>query len=233
MKLLEMPFTTYYHKFVVIEADVLTERCSAVLKVKETDCYALCSSYCSKAGELCFHILSIGSDWNDCSRGLRYKKMLGEFAMHEVIDCEARVAEDQDAYLHKNDPYQEKEDDETDDGVLKCRLDARLDDIRDPYRPDAVEVGILDENSLYTYHMRITGVKGLFAVGILLETPEDKSIDAGEKIYALAYSGSTGNHLLAVFAGDKFTDDEQKVMDYLLKMSDKMGLDFNGVSIKN
>ena len=46
----ELKFTEYYHQFITIEVDELTELLKDNIKVEEEDCYALCSSYCNKDG---------------------------------------------------------------------------------------------------------------------------------------------------------------------------------------
>ena len=84
MKVSDYFFTDYYHKYITIEADFLTEKLKKEIKVHEDDCYALCSSYLDEEGYLNFNVLSIGPSWAECTRGLKKKSMLGSFGIDEV-----------------------------------------------------------------------------------------------------------------------------------------------------
>ena len=69
MLLREYKFTDYYHQFVTIEVDELTDSLKDNIKVTNEDCYALCSSYCGRDGLLEFNVLAIGPSWEKCTKG--------------------------------------------------------------------------------------------------------------------------------------------------------------------
>ena len=208
----EYNFTDYYHKYITIEADELTEQLNDIVKITEKDCYVLCSSYCDEEGLIHFNVLSVGQSWERCTRGLKNKKMLGDFTIDEVYYKTMRVA---------------------DEDVLKSREDARLDEIRDVYYPDVVYAGMIHDLSMYEYPMRITGIKGPFLVGALLEEPKDAiGVHEGEPVYALPYLND-GVRLFALFAGEHLDAEQKKVMNQLIQETNEIGIDFHGISLKN
>lgn len=229
----EYNFTDYYHKYVTIEADELTANLNSVIKVKEKDCYALCSSYIDKEGYVRFNVLSIGESWEHCTRGLKNKKMLGEFGIDEVFYKEMRIAETDYAMVEKNQAFIEKHDRLIDEDILKCREDQRLDSLRDSYYPDVVYVGMFYDLNISEYAMRITSIKGPFLVGDLLEEPQyEMGIHEGEPVYALPYMND-GLRLFALFGGKKLDKEQKKVMNQLIQETNEIGIDFNGISLKN
>ena len=65
----ELYFNDYYHQYLVIEADTLTEKLSDKIEVCEDDCFVVCSTHINEEGLLQFHVLSIGNDWENCKKG--------------------------------------------------------------------------------------------------------------------------------------------------------------------
>ena len=229
----EYRFTEYYHKFVTIEADELTANLNCHLKITEKDCYALCSSYCDEEGFIRFNVLSIGESWEHCTRGLKNKHMLGEFGIDEVFRKEMRIAETDYEMLQKNQAFLEEKDKNVDEDVLKIRMDARLDDVRDAYYPDIVYVGMIHDLAMYEYPMTVTGIKGPFLVGTLMEEPEQAmGVHEGEPVYVLPYMAE-GIHLFALFGGSHLDDEQTKAMDRIIQETNEAGIDFNGISLKN
>lgn len=234
MRLGEIRLNDYYHQYITIEADDLTDLLKDEISVKEEDCFALCSSYCGRDGLLEFNVLSIGDSWENCTKGLRLNKMLGIFTIDQVFDCEARLVEPNARMIKKNAPFLEMVDDGWDEDILSTRLDSRLDDLRDPFYPDVVMTGIILENQIMEYMMRITGVKGPFLVGKLEEEPnEDIGLHYDDSIFALAYVTGQECRLFALFAGENLSEDEIAVRDRIIQEMDKIGIRFNGVSLKN
>lgn len=230
----EYLFTEYYHSFVTIEADELTAKLSGVIKITEKDCYCLCSCYVDEEGLICFSVLSVGESWEKCTRGLRRKQMLGTFTIDEVYAKEMRVANSEYSMIKKNTQFLEEKERSVDEDVIKARLDQRLDFLRDPYYPDVVYVGILDDISLHEYAMKITGVKGPFLMGEMLEEPmEEVDIHEGDTIYTLPYIGPDGFHLLTLFGGTKMDPEDKKTMNEIIRKTANYGFDFHGLSLKN
>lgn len=230
----ELKLTEYYHQFITIEVDELTELLKDNIKVEEDDCYALCSSYCNKDGLLEFNVLAIGPTWEKCTKGLRSKKMLGTFTIDQVFECEARVADASPLMVEKNTKYINEKDEGVNEEVLATRLDERLDDLRDTFYPDVVYTGVIFNHFIMEYPMRITGVKGPFLVGKLDEEPDEKTgLHYDDPIYALPYMQEKKTRLFALFAGDDLSEDEIKIRDKIIDEMNKYGISFNGISIRS
>lgn len=229
----EYRFTEYYHKFVTIEADELTDNLKCRLKVTDKDCYALCSSYCDEEGFVRFNVLSIGESWEHCTRGLKSKKMLGEFGIDEVFYKEMRVAETDYLMIQKNQAFVEEKEAGVDEDVMHIRNDARLDDIRDAFYPDIVYVGMIHDLQMFEYPMQITGIKGPFLVGNLMEEPEQPmGVHEGEPVYVLPYMNE-GIHLFALFGGSHLDEEQKEAMNRIIRETSEIGIDFNGMTLKN
>lgn len=234
MRLEEYRLTEYYHQYITIEADVLTDQLSGQLEVHEDDCFALCSSYCAPDGLLEFNVLSIGPSWETCTRGLESKEMLGVFTIDQVYDKEARIAEPSLAMISKNVPFLEKIDRNYDEDFLNTRFDHRLDNLRDPAYPDIVLTGIVVDQSLAEYEMRITGVRGPFLTGTLEEEPEDDiGLHMDDPLWALPYIYDGECHLYAMYAGENLSDDEMDQRDRIIREMNSYGITFNGISLRN
>lgn len=227
-------FSEYYHKFITIEADELTANLSCGIKISEKDCYCLCSCYVDQEGMICFNVLSVGESWENCTRGLRRKEMLGTFTIDDVFAKEMRIADANYQMIHKNNKFLEEKEKNIDEDIIKSRLDQRLDLIRDPYYADIVFVGVFDGKTLHEYPMKIMGIKGPFLMGEMLEEPmEEVNIHGGETIYALPYIAPDGFHLLTLFGGEKMNPEDKKTMNEIIRQTSHYGFDFNGISLKN
>ena len=234
MKLYEHRFTEYYHKYVVFEADDLTDLLKEEIRVSDRDCYALCSSYIAPDGFLEFNVLAIGNDWDSCTKGLRFNKMLGIFTADQVCEKEMRVIEPSMRMIEKNFRFLLEKDAEVDEDLLQVRLDARLDPVRDLFYPDHVLTGLIKGPFYREYEMRVTGIKGPFLAGFLNEEPQEEiDVHEDDPLWALPCYIGTEFRLLALFAGERMSKEEKEIMDQILQVSDRYGIDFNGVSIKN
>lgn len=234
MKLAEMYFTDWYHQYVTIEVDDLTEQLKKSIAIHDDDCYALCSSYCNQDGLILFNVLAVGNSWKKCTRGLHAKKMLGTFTVDMVLQSEARLAQATQDMMYKNEDFLKMMDEDIDEDVLKSRLDPRLDLLRDPFYPDIVMTGLLQGNGIAEYAMRITGFKGLFLKGKIAEDPpQDTGVKIDDDVYALLYLDNNEYRLFALFAGDHLDENEQDVMNRIMKETARLGVDFNGISMKS
>ena len=234
MKVSDYFFPDYYHKYITIEADFLTEKLKKEIKVHEDDCYALCSSYLDEEGYLNFNVLSIGPSWAECTRGLKKKSMLGSFGIDEVYNLEARIAEADMDMKKKNDPFLKKMDMIFDEDLLKTRLDARLDYVRDIYFPDVVMTGLINDRSMTEYAMRITGIKGPFLAGILQQEPEeDIGVHIDDHLYVLPYVKDGEIRLFALFTGENTDAEDEDAMERIIQETAEMGLDFNGITLRS
>lgn len=234
MRLEEYRFTEYYHQYITIEADVLTDQLKDRFEVHEDDCYALCSSYCANDGLLEFNVLSIGPDWETCTRGLETKEMLGYFTIDQVYDKEARIVDPDFTMIAKNAPFLEEMDRGYDEDFLKTRLDPRLDLLRDAAYPDIVLCGILVNQMIQEYDVCITGVKGPFlVVSMEEEPPEEIGIHMDEPLWALPYIYDGYCHLYAMYAGDNLPKDEADERDRLIREMSRYGISFNGIKLMN
>lgn len=231
---MEFCFSDFYHQYMTIEADALTEVCREHIDVNDDDCYALCSAFVGMDGMMMFRILSIGPSWDECTRGLELPEVLGTFAADEVSECEARIVEPDYLMIEKNKPYLMADEEHCNDELEETRMDSRLDDLRDPYFPDRVAVGIITNKVLYEYAMYITGIRGPFLTGLLDEEPDsDIGVHIDDQIYALPYMGNDEFRLFALFAGSEMNEVQQAAIDKIVAETEKIGIGFEGVSIKN
>ncbi len=234
MKVGEYRFTDYYHQFMTIEADDLTEELKDQIEIHDDDCFALCSSYCARDGLLEFNVLSVGSSWENCTKGLERPEMLGVFSIDQVFDKTARIVEPSYEMIQKNTPWMERRDAGTDDDLLMTRLDPRLDGLRDPYYPDIVLTGIVVDQTVNEYDMRITGIKGPFLTGTIeVEPDEDLGIHLDDPIWALPYLIGNECRLFALFAGSNLSEDQVRARDRIIHEMDKAGISFNGFTIRS
>jgi hypothetical protein len=128
----------------------------------------------------------------------------------------------------------EEIDKDYDEDFLNTRFDQRLDNMRDLAYPDIVLTGIIVEQSLAEYEMRITGVKGPFLTGTLEEEPEeDIGIHMDDPLWALPYLYDGECHLYAMYAGENLSDDEMNRRDQIIQEMNRYGITFNGISLRN
>lgn len=234
MRLEEYRFTDYYHQFITIEADELTDQLKDTFDVHDDDCYALCSSYCARDGLLEFNVLSIGPDWSTCTRGLENKEMLGYFTIDQVFEKEARIVDPDFQMIAKNAPFLGEMDIGFDEDFLKTRLDPRLDLLRDAAYPDIVLAGILIDQTIQEFDVRIIGVKGPFLVTSMEDEPEtDIGIHMDEPLYTLPYIYDGECHLYAMYAGDNLSSDEIQERDRLINEMNRYGITFHGIRLRN
>lgn len=234
MMLQDIAFTQYYHGYVTIEGDELTSELNGLIKVTDRDCYMLCSSYVGKEGMLHFNVLSIGSTWENCTRGLHYKKMLGDFDISRVAGCEAGIVDPDEDMIHKNEPFLEQMDADTDEGILKAREDERLNGLRDLWYPDDVLVGIVTKTRITEYYMEVTGIQGPFLTGKLLEEPGiDKNIHNGDPVWSLPYMAEDGCRLYALYAGSHLNQEQKDKIRQIVEECDAQGISFSGLSLRS
>ena len=156
MKLDSYKFTDYYHKYIVFEADDLTDYMKERIKVTEKDCYMLCSCFVDQEnGLLSFNVLSIGASFDKCTKGLKRKSMLAIFGADFVMDLECRIIEPTLEMIQKNKAFIENAEKDEDEDLMATRFDNRIDDVRDLYYPDIVSVGILEAPSIVELDMKI------------------------------------------------------------------------------
>ena len=59
MRLSELGFQDLYHQYFIVEGDDLTERFSGQVRIREEDCFLLCSCYIEKSsGILMFNAMT-------------------------------------------------------------------------------------------------------------------------------------------------------------------------------
>ncbi len=218
MKLVEYGFTDYYHKYIIFEADDITEYTKGKIRVTEKDCYMLCSCFIDQDGLLSFNVLSIGSSYESCKKGLKKPEMLAVFGPDFVMDLECKIIEPTLEMMQKNNVYIEIMEQYADEDLMATRFDDRLDEVRDVFFPDVVAVGILTKQNFGELEMQITGINGPFLEGNLINVPEDaEGVQEGDLVRALPYYIDCPR-LIGVFVGKKLSKADQKQYKKLMKL---------------
>ncbi len=218
MKLAEYGFTNYYHKYIIFEADDLTEYVKDKIKVTEKDCYMLCSCFIDEGGLLSFNVLAIGSSYEKCTKGLKKEKMLAIFGPDYVMDLECRIIEPTLEMMQKNNSFIELMEENEDIDLMETRFDERLNEIRDLYFPDVVCVDIIAGHALVDLEMKIKRINGPFLEGNLINVPENiKDVQTDDLVRALPYYIDSPR-LIGVFVGDKLSKNAQKEYKRLMKL---------------
>ena len=234
MYLRELLFNDYYHQFLVIEADTLTERCSKYVKVKEDDCFALCSNYVAQDGHLCFQVLSIGNDWQNYKKGLRRKDVLAIFDVWEVLDKQVEIITPTAQMVKKNNNFMNTVEKDVDLEKLFTRVDPRMDMIRDFINPDYVQVGLMTNKGIQEFFMEAECFNGPFLEGHLVEQPDASlKLKVNDKIRALPYIVDGYVRLISIFVGDKLSEEEEMALKQFIKDGDTYGFGFAIPTIKN
>lgn len=232
MRIIDLPFHQYYHAFLIIEADDLTERFRDVIDVHEDDCYVLASSYCDEAGAVLFNVLAIGNDWDQCKRGLRRKAMLGILDMDDVYDRECQIVKEPSAaMITKNARFLKDQENNVDPDVLCLRKDERLDPLRAPGFADIVEADFLNNDELIPVDICCTGTEGPFLSGVLLD--EVSHHKAYEPLKCLPYMLNQDFRLLIVQVGSHPSAAEKARMEKIRQYYEKAGVSFGGLNIRS
>jgi hypothetical protein len=218
MKLNEYYFSEYYHQFVTIEADVLTERFKDKIDVQEDDCFALCSGFVNEEGMTAFAVLSIGPSWEFCTKGLNQQDMLGIFTMDEVEDKEARLVEADMDMVEKNDLFLETAEADTDESLFDLRLNPMLDEVRDGWYPDVVPAMMLSWDGMESYAVELQGMREQFVYGTVEESLDDSdTLAEGDTVWMVPASIEEEPSLMIVYAGEEMTEEFMKEMQGLLE----------------
>jgi len=229
MRLSELGFQDLYHQYFIVEGDDLTERFSGQVRIREEDCFLLCSCYIEKSsGILMFNAMAVGSSWNRCRKGFSRSGMLGVFLPGEIMDCEARIIDPDFDMVAKNKPWQEAAEMGTDEDVLITRREPRLDPMRDISYPDVLTAGVLHTNGIYEVQMRASRFNGPFLEGRLWQEPVQRiGIHKDDLLRALPYQAEDGFHLLSIFTGDHLSRADQKAYQELIKEGEAVGFGFS------
>ncbi|MEE3488082.1 MAG: hypothetical protein VZT48_08280 [Bulleidia sp.] len=224
MKLKDRDFREYYHRFLVLEADALTERLKDTISVTESDCFILVTSAVNAEGYLRFGILSIGSSWDACRKGMMNKQILGEYAPEVLRDMACRLVDPDPDVKQKGFRWIEQMEGSSPASLRKTREEESLDHLRDDFCPDIVLTGIAYKDGIKEYPMRIRSFEGPFLTGRLLSGPGY----AGQFVRALPYPTGETYRLLAVFFGDVLNDAQEKEKRQLIEEGNRIGFGFAG-----
>lgn len=234
MLLQEMEFQTYYHQYVAVEADDLTEELKDQIQVHDDDCFMLCTSCIDPDGELVFGVLGVGSSWQNCNRGMRRKRILGEIPAVLLADREIRTVQPDLNIIRRSQAWILSLEAGTDEDVMDSRTDSRLNSLRNFVFPDNVMTGILNRDRIREYEMKITGYNGPFLEGLLAEEPDSPiGIHQNEMIRALPYQVEDSFRLLAIFLGNHLSAQDQKAMQDLIQEGNKSGFGFSRTVMKS
>lgn len=226
MQLRRLGFREYFHQYVVLEADALTEKMKPFVDVSEDDCYMLCSSFISREGILLFNVLSIGDAWDDCRKGLEKDAMLGVFTPGHLRSLNARRIRPNQQMQIKNEVFIETQERETPEGVRLTRQETSIDDLRDDFCPDILVAGINEQKGICEYAMQAEGFEGPFLIGRLLEEPRSGGYAIGELLYTLPYDVGEMTRLLTVFHGSHLSAEDEKKKEALIREGNAAGFGF-------
>lgn len=228
MQFQNFKFRDYYHKFVVFEADELTEKCKEKIAIQEEDCFILCYGLVSKEKRLQFAAIAVGTDWDHCHKGLANNDVLALYDPRELQGRQVRIYQNQNIDSLASLKYLEMLEDYDPDLQL-LRNDSRFDSIRNQYLPDMFLVGVLAEDKIQEFYMEAMCIEGPFVVGRLHSTSQAESIPSNRQLVrALPYHFKNHYRLLALFIGDELAENDQKTLELLLEKSSKIGLDLLG-----
>ena len=213
MKVKEYYLSEYYHQFITIEADVLTERFKDRVEVTEEDCYALCSGYVSDEGMTAFAVLSIGPSWETCTKGLEQEEMLGTMTIEETEDREARLVEADLDMVEKNDAFLEKAEQDTEPSLYDLRLNPVLDPLRDYWYPDVVPAEIPGLESVQEYAVELKGMKADFLYGTVEECPDGEcALEEGDTVWMVPAVIEEETVLVIVYTGETMSEELMEKM---------------------
>lgn len=227
MRVVEYLFNDLYHKYFVIQADDLTAECRYI-KTKEDDCYILASMWTDHQGTEWFNVLSLGNAWDNCTRGLGRKNMLGQFGLGDVFDMEAKIITPDEKMIRKNEPYQKKAEEDVSEQLKVLRADNRLDHLRSPGYPDILQADFLEGNTLVPADICATGIDGPFLYGVMAEEAGGHGVY--EKVKCLPYLYQGEFRLLALSAGEE-DEKTKKELARLKELYARMGLSFSSVQM--
>ncbi len=231
MKVIEYRFNEYYHGLLTIEADDLTESLKESVSVKERDCYALCTSYCGESGEILFAVLAIGPTWENCSKGLKKKQMLGIWSMDEVCEKTARIVEPDFTMMEKRDRFLDSLVEQEDDDIEFLRTDYKLDDLRNPFYPDIVTAVIPSQDGFAQCDVALTGVDGPFLKGVLCEEVDEHELY--DEVKALPFFHGEDMYLMGLFIGEDLPEDAQKMLQKIEQLSEDYGVSYRGEILRS
>ena len=226
MKVIEYRFTDYYHEYVTIEADGLTDVLKDKIDVQEEDCYGLCSCWCQEDGTIMFNVLSIGPSWEECIKGLDRDEILGNWTMEEAAQCEARLVDPSNRMIQKNVPYLEKTEVKVDEDRQVIREDGRLDDLRSPYCADLIFASFISKKEMVEYPIRVTGIEGVFVLGTIEDSENHEPVKA-------LLVGEEEKRLIVLAIGEELSQAEEVILDKIKEISEEFHLTYTGVQLRS
>lgn len=220
MRFTDLNFRDYYHQYLVIEADGLTEKLKPSIPIGTQDCFVLCSSYIDRSGALTFNVLSVGSSWKSCRRGLCRQFMLGSYRPEELLDLQVQLIQPDLQMASKNTSWCRQAEQWTDGELMATRQERRLDEVRDNFYPDCVRVGLLANQQIREYDMRVAGFNGPFVEGRLIGHGQ-------ELVRALPYDAGGSIRLLGVFVGEHLSRSQKRQLADLIHRGNEAGFGFS------
>ena len=146
----------YLEKYLVFEVDFLTEDVKDKVDVAEDDCYMLCYGFCDEFGKLSFHVLAIGNDVENCTKGLEKATMLKAYDSSQMLNypfveiVPSRAAKEKcENFLNLKEPLS------NDDSLHIARRMPFFDEFRDINYPDIVQAQLLDLEKARIVSLRI------------------------------------------------------------------------------
>ena len=234
MRVKELAFHEYYHKYLILEADMLTEKLKDAVSVKEDDCFALVTAYVHVSGELRFPVLSLGNAYDHCTKGLRRRTVLGEYTYDEVSELPCRIITPDLRVRAKGEAFLAAAECDLSEDLKLTRYDVRLDGIRTDGYPDLLRFGILTNRGIHVSRMNISGYEGLLITGTLAAEPEAEiGIHAGDRVWTMPFFVGEQYRLLMVLAGNELTDEQLAALNEIKEKGNVTGLGLAALTVRN
>lgn len=235
MLLKQLLFHEYYQKYLIIEADFLTEKLGRLIRVEEDDCFVLCSSCINNNGVLLFLALAIGNSYETCTKGLDEPYMFGYYFYEEVENLECRVITPTLKMLKKASPLLAYYDGFADGELKLTRKHKVLDPIRSCNFPDIVKASVLTSKGIVECNMLLKMFNGPFIEGKYIKDPriEIEGLKPNETLRALPYKMNGYSKLIVILAGDDLSSEEMENYIDMIQQGSKIGLGFAKDCIKN
>ena len=159
-KYIGISLNEYLERYLVFEADFLTDDVKNVVDVTNDDCYMLVYGYCGDKGRFKFMVLAIGNSIDNCTKGLDNPLPLIQYDVKDLlpyayveVDPSAKAKAKCEKYLSLKDPLS------LDDTLRIARRMPMFDGFRNVDYPDVIKAELIDNKNAKEVLVRISDTK--------------------------------------------------------------------------